>query len=71
MKKACGLKSKKREAGILSPQWTRARPLKQKSIIDNIIVTDFNLLQVSGNVQVDTMDIGKLNHFLSGMDGIG
>ncbi len=48
----------------MEPQWTRARPsLKQKSIID-YIVTDSNLLQVSGSVQVDTVDIGKS---LSGM----
>ncbi len=46
------------------PQWTRARPsLKQKSIID-YIVTDSKLLQVSGSVQVDTVDIGKSDHFL-------
>ena len=50
----------------VEPQWTRARPsLKQKSIID-YIVTDSNLLQVSGSVQVhvDEADIGKSDHFL-------
>ena len=52
----------------------RARPsnsLKQKSIID-YIVTDSNLVQVSGSVQVDTTVEGKSNliHFF-GMDGIG
>ena len=49
-------------------QWTRARPsLKQKSIID-YIVTDSNLLQVSGSLQVDTVDIGKSDHFLVWME---
>ena len=46
----------------MEPQWTRPY-LKQKYIID-YIVTDYNLLQVSGGVQVDTMDIGKSDHFL-------
>ena len=46
----------------------RARPpLKQKSITD-YIVTDSNLLQVSGSVQVDTVDIGKSDHFLIWME---
>ena len=49
----------------MEPQWTRARPsLKQKSIIDYIV----NLLQVSGSVQVDTVDIGKSDHFLVWME---
>ena len=52
----------------VEPQWTRARPaLKQKSIID-YIVTDSNLLQVSGSVQVDDTDIGKSDHFLVWME---
>ena len=52
----------------VEPQWTRARPsLKQKSIID-YIVTDSNLLQVSGSVQVDEADIGKSDHFLVWME---
>ena len=52
----------------VEPQWTRARPsLKQKSIID-YIVTNSNLLQVSGSVQVDTVDIGKSDHFLVWME---
>ena len=41
--------------------------LKQKSIID-YIVTDYNLLQVSGSVQVDTMDMEKSDHFLVWME---
>ena len=32
------------------------------------IVTDYNLLQVSGSVQVDTVDIGKSDHFLVWME---
>ncbi len=52
----------------VQPQWTRARTsLKQKSITD-YIVTDFNLFQVSGSVQVDTVDIGKSDHFLVWME---
>ena len=52
----------------VEPQRTRARPsLKQKSIID-YIVTNSNLLQVSGSVQVDTVDIGKSDHFLVWME---
>ena len=52
----------------VEPQWTRARPaLKQNSIID-YIVTDSNLLQVSGSVQVDDTDIGKSDHFLVWME---
>ena len=52
----------------VEPQWTRARPsLKQKSIID-YTVTDSNLLQVLGSVQVDTTDIGKSDHFLVWME---
>ena len=38
---------------VSEPKWTRVRPsLKQKSIIDYII-TDAQLLEVSGNVHVD------------------
>ena len=52
----------------VEPQWNRARhSLKQKFIID-YIVTDFNLLQVSGSAQVDTVDIGKSHHFLVWME---
>ena len=52
----------------MEPQWTRARlSLKQKSVID-YIVTDSNLLQVSGSVQVDETDIGKSDHFLVWME---
>ena len=32
------------------------------------MVTDSNLLQVSGSVPVDTMDIGKLDHHLVWME---
>ena len=38
---------------VTEPEWTRIRPsLKQKSIIDYII-TDAQLLEVSGNVHVE------------------
>ena len=40
----------------VKPQWTGARSLKQKSIT-NQTATDSNLFQVSGRVQVDTVDI--------------
>ena len=43
---------------MLEPEWTRVRPsLKQTSIIDYII-TDPQLMAVSGNVHVDNTDIG-------------
>ena len=43
---------------MVEPEWTRVRPsLKQKSIIDYGI-TDAQLMAVSGNVHVDTTDIG-------------
>ena len=52
----------------MEPQWNRARhSLKQKCTTD-YIVTDFNLLHVSGSVQVDTVDIGKSHHFLVWME---
>ena len=47
---------------LSEPEWTRIRPsLKQKSIIDYII-TDAQLLEVSGNVHVDCTDIGSSDH---------
>ena len=49
---------------MLEPEWTRVRAsLKQKSIIDYII-TDHQLMAVSGNVHVDNTDIGCSDHFL-------
>ena len=53
---------------VSEPEWTRVRPsLKQKSIIDYII-TDAQLLQVSGNVHVDGTDIGSSDHLLVWME---
>ena len=53
---------------VSEPEWTRIRPsLKQKSIIDDII-TDAQLLEVSGNVHVDGTDIGSSDHFLVWMN---
>ena len=50
------------------PEWTRIRPsLKQKSIIDYII-TDAQLLEVSGYVHVDGTDIGSSDRFLVWME---
>ena len=49
---------------VVEPEWTRVRPsLKQKSIIDYVI-TDTQLMTVSGDVHVDTTDIGCSDHFL-------
>ena len=49
---------------VVEPEWTRVRPsLQQKSIIDYVI-TDAQLMAVSGNVHVDTTDIGCSDHFL-------
>ena len=48
---------------LFEPEWTRVMPsLKQISIIDYII-TDAQLLEVSGNVYVDGTDIGSSDHF--------
>ena len=53
---------------VTEPEWTRIRPsLKQKSIIDYII-TDAQLLEVSGNVHVDGTDIGSSDHLLVWME---
>ena len=53
---------------MVEPEWTRVRPsLKQKSIIDYII-TDPQLMAVSGNVHVDNTDIGCSDHFLVWME---
>ena len=55
---------------LSEPEWTRVGPsLKQKSIIDYII-TDAQLLEVSGNVHADGTDIGFSDHLLASMDGI-
>ena len=49
---------------VFEPEWTKVRlSLKQKSIIDYII-TDAQLLEVSGNVHVDGTDIRSSDHFL-------
>ena len=46
------------------PEWTRVRPsLDQKSVIDYII-TDAQLLRESGDVCIDSTDIGMSDHFL-------
>ena len=53
---------------VSEPEWTRIRhSLKKKSIIDYII-TDAQLLEVSGNVHVDGTDIGSSDHFLVWME---
>ena len=53
---------------VSEPEWTRVRPsLKQNSIIDYII-TDAQLLEVSGNMHVDVTDIGSSDHFLVRME---
>ena len=49
---------------VLEPEWTRVRPsLHQKSVID-FIVTDVQLMRESGEVNVDSTDIGVSDHFL-------
>ena len=49
---------------VLEPEWTRVRPsLDQKSVID-FIVTDVQLMRESGEVIVDSTDIGVSDHFL-------
>ena len=49
---------------VLEPEWTRVRPsLDRKSVID-FIVTDVQLMRESGEVNVDSTDIGVSDHFL-------
>ena len=49
---------------VLEPEWTRVRPsLDQKLVID-FIVTDVQLMRESGEVNVDSTDIGVSDHFL-------
>ena len=49
---------------VSEPEWTRVRPsLDQKSVIDYII-TDAQLLRESGDVCIDSTDIGMSDHFL-------
>ena len=53
---------------VTEPEWTRVRPsLKQRSIIDYII-TDEPLMKISGDVQVDSTDIGCSDHYLVWME---
>ena len=50
---------------VTEPEWTCIRPgLKQKSIIDYIIITDMQMLKNSGKLCVDRTDIGISDHFL-------
>ena len=49
---------------VLEPEWTRVRPsLNQKSVID-FIVANVQLMRESGEVNVDSTDIGVSDHFL-------
>ena len=49
---------------LLEPEWTRVRPsLDQKSVID-FIVTDVQLMRESGEVHIDSTDIGVSDDFL-------
>ena len=49
---------------VLEPEWARVRPsLGQKSVID-FIVMDVQLMRESGEVNVDSTDIGVSDHFL-------
>ena len=49
---------------VLDPEWTGVRAsLEQKSIIDYII-TDTQLMVLSGEVHVESTDIGCSDHFL-------
>ena len=53
---------------VVDPEWTRVRPsLKQRSIIDYII-TDGDSRKASGDVHVDSSDIGCSDHFLVWME---
>ena len=49
---------------VLEPEWTRIRQsLDQISVID-FIVTDVQLMRKSGEVNLDSTDIGVSDHFL-------
>ena len=49
---------------VLEPEWTRLRPsLDHKSVID-FIVTDVQLMRESGEVNIDSTDVGVSDHFL-------
>ena len=49
---------------VLEPEWTRVRSsLDQRSVID-FILTDVHLMRESGEVKVDSTDIGVYDDFL-------
>ena len=49
---------------VPEPEWTRIRPsVGQRSVID-FIITDLQLMRESGDMHVDSTDIGTLDHFL-------
>ena len=53
---------------VSEPEWTRVRPSSdQKSVIEYILM-DEQLMAVSGNVIVDSTEIGRSDHFLVWMD---
>ena len=53
---------------VMEPEWMRVRPtLKQNSIIDYIL-TDNQLVGVSGHVQVDSTGIDCSDHYLVWME---
>ena len=53
---------------MLEPEWTRVRPSLKKAKVHNII-TDPQLMAVSGNVHVDSTDIRRMLRPLFSMDG--
>ena len=53
---------------VPEPEWTRIRPrLGQKSVID-FIITDLQLMRESGDVHVDSTDIGTSDNFLVSLE---
>ena len=53
---------------VVEPEWTRVGPsLKHKSILD-CIITDTQLMEVSGHTQVDNTDIRCSDHHLVCME---
>ena len=53
---------------VSEPQWTRLRPSLDKNTVIDYILKDEQLMAVSGNVLVDSTDIGCFDHFLVWME---
>ena len=50
------------------PEWTKVRSSQKQKSITDYIITDTQLLEVTGNVHEDGTDIGSSDHFLVWME---